>query len=170
MERTPEYYHAQRSGNDKFITLYGVPFMKVTPVPSLLISKTLKAAVARGDWLVVNMNTGDLTIYSKKRQLADSAGTLGASLRARLDARPEPAFFLVNSVRQYALSSNAEEATQQIKRLSNSGVNILNSTVRCINYNCGKTVTYDDTMSFTAFLLRVKGLIAMAHSARSTAP
>lgn len=168
-ERTPEYYRAQQSSKDKFITLYGVPFMKVTPVPSLMHSKTIGAAVKRGDWLVVNLNTGDLTIYSKKRQLEDakSGESLGTLLRKKLDAKPMPYFVLDVGTHQFELSTNAVEAVAQIEALVRKGVNILNSTLRCTNYNKGRALVYDNALSMNVYLIRVKSFITLAHDARN---
>ena len=169
-ERTPEYYRAQQSSKDRFITLYGAPFMKVTPVPSLMHSKTIGGAVKRGDWLVVNLNTGDLTIYSKRRQLKDanSGGeSLGALLQEKLDAKPLPYFILNDGATQFELSPDAVKAVAQIEELVRKGVNILNSALRCTNYNIGRALVYDNDLSMNMYLIRVKSFINLAHWARN---
>ena len=72
MDTTAAYHNSRITPNDKFVILYGQPFMKVTPVASLRRSTTIGGALDKGDWFVVNLNTGELTVYSKARQLRDA--------------------------------------------------------------------------------------------------
>ena len=72
MDTTAAYHNSRITPNDKFVILYGQPFMKVTPVESLRRSTTIGGALAKGDWFVVNLNTGELTVYSKARQRRDA--------------------------------------------------------------------------------------------------
>jgi hypothetical protein len=54
-----------------FVVLYKQPFMIVRPVNKLMTSNTLRNAVAQGDWPVVNMITGEFTIYTVNARRAD---------------------------------------------------------------------------------------------------
>lgn len=51
---------------NRFIILYGEPFMIVEPVDALYKSETVRKAKQSGAMFVVNMNTGALTIYRKR--------------------------------------------------------------------------------------------------------
>lgn len=150
-ERSPEYYESRNKTNDKFIMLYGEPFMKVKAVPAILTSKTLKSAVERGDWLVVNMNTGDLTIYSKARQDRDKLES-----KTMFDATPRPVNFelIVNS-KPYRLSSNIDAAKLAIVKLAKQ-IPLLGSTLQ-ISQN-GRSLSrehFTEGDSLLSFVMKV---------------
>lgn len=163
--RSPEYYKSKQSAADKFVTLYGVPFMKVAPVPSLLSSKTLKGVVQRGDWLVVNLNTGDLTIYSKARQEADAAKALEPRKEVPV-VKAVPCFLLViSSTESYDLGSYS--VSGKICTLLSKGVNILGSSVKCMNYLKGRTVVYDNSLSLNTYLTKVETFVKQAYESQT---
>jgi hypothetical protein len=156
-ERSPEYYLNRNKTNDKFVILYGEPFMKVQPVPSLLTSKTLKAAVDRGDWLVVNMNTGDLTVYSKARQLRDKLDNVNTPTPA-----PVKTYYTVTlaSGNTLTLSSVVYDAIAQLNQLVTTQP-LLNCVVTAhLAMNRKRTVRYLIGESYVDFAASVRKLYA----------
>lgn len=153
-ERSPEFYKNRCKVNDKFVTLYGEPFMKVMPVPSLMTSKTLSQAVARGDWLVVNMNTGELTVYSKQRQDRDKAVAEAAE-------RIEPEVILTRADGgQVRLTKYVAYVVTQLRQQAHAS-SLLGCTVHRVDvdprYNAS-IVYYSETLDFVSFLQKVKAL------------
>lgn len=62
-----EHQMTTATNQDNFFMMYGEPFMKVQPVEALQRSKTITAALRRGDQFAVNMNTQALTIITKAK-------------------------------------------------------------------------------------------------------
>lgn len=108
--------------SSRFVMIYGEPFMKVTPVDSLMRSKTISTALANGSWFAVNMNTGALTIVSKDRQVK------------AFEAQAEPSVF------KQAASTNPDqghfEVVQRDKHISSASIVFLENKQALVDKFC----------------------------------